>query len=386
MLIHTVKCGEDLYSIAREYSTYPQKLLNDNFPIDERLREGDELLVIIPTKTLTVRGGDTVSSIALRNGIKENTLLRQNSELMRCGLKPGQTVTLKQNSPPLGAACAIGNYSLRDPISKLKNSLQYLTYLAIDCATVTNQGIKTVSGIDDAVKRCLAAGKLPLLKVRDESGAKAFKTDKDRSAVIDTLIALAKKQGFKGILIDSADISENDSENFLEFLLKARKKLLGCDLILFTELHDSTPLDASEISDGAILNTDIDTIANVKKKLMSIAKRTESSKIFVSIYTDIQINGKQLPITEAISIASHRFSPITTNQTTLLSTLAYSKIENGKHKILPIEFPSLKYTKAKFEELAELGFMGISVNLSSIDTARLCMFNASFRRADYSLA
>ena len=386
MLIYTVKGGDDLYSIAREYSTYPQKLLNDNFPIDERLGDGDELLIIIPTKTVTVRGGDTISSISMRYGIKENALLRQNSELTRCGIKPGQTITLKQNLPLLGVASAIGKYSTEDPISKLENSLHYLTYLAIIGASITNQGVKTIHGTKEAIQKCLAAGKLPLLTVTDESCGKAFETDAQRNSIIDRLIAFAKKQGFKGIVINSRNLSKSDCGNFLEFLLNARKRLLGCDLILFTELYESTPLDASEISDGAILHTEIGTIDNVKEKLNSIAKKTESSKIFISLYTDVQINGKLLPIAEARKLSSHRFSPITTDKTTLLSTFAYSKRENGTHKILPIEFPSLKYTTAKLEELSELGFMGISVNLNSIDTARLCMFNALFRRADYSLA
>ena len=55
MLIHTVKGGDDLFSIARKYSTYPQKLLSDNYPLSERLNEGDEILVLIPTKTANAR-------------------------------------------------------------------------------------------------------------------------------------------------------------------------------------------------------------------------------------------------------------------------------------------------------------------------------------------
>ena len=74
MLIHTVKGGDDLFSIARKYSTYPQKLLSDNYPLSERLNEGDEILVLIPTKTANARGGDTVTSIAMRNGVTKDHL------------------------------------------------------------------------------------------------------------------------------------------------------------------------------------------------------------------------------------------------------------------------------------------------------------------------
>ena len=385
MLIHTVKGGDDLFSIARKYSTYPQKLLSDNYPLSERLNEGDEILVLIPTKTANARGGDTVRSIAMRNGIKENCLLRQNSELIRRGLKPGQTVTLRQSSPTLGAASAIGRYSPKYPISNLSEALPYLTYVAINGARISNDGISLLGGSDRVLQKCTEKGKIPLLEVADESGGEALVSDAQRENAISTLIEISKAQGFKGIVIRAREFAEGRSAEYLDFLLNVRKKFLGCDLLLFTELFEDTPGDAADISDGAIFNTGIKDIRAVRGSLQKIATATESSKIFVSVYTDTSLNGKVISFKDARGIGSGRFSSVSTDNESLISTVPVHRIENGRRVTDSISFPSLKYTKAKLEELSELGFMGISIDLRCHDNTRLCMFNAAFRRADYEL-
>lgn len=385
MLIHTVKGGDDLFSIARKYSTYPQKLLSDNYPLSERLNEGDEILVLIPTKTANARGGDTVTSIAMRNGVKESCLLRQNSELIRGGLKPGQTVTLKQSSPILGAASAIGRYSPKYPISNLDQALPYLTYVAINGAQINEDGISLFSGMGSALQKCAEKGKVPLLEVADESGGEALVSDAQRENAINALIEISKAQGFKGVVIRAREFAESHSAEYLDFLLSVRKKFLGCDLLLFTELFEGSPTDAADISDGAIFNTGIEDIRAVRKSLQKIASATESSKIFVSVYTDTSLNGKVISFKDARGIGSGRFSSVSTDNESLISTVPVHRIENGRRVTGSISYPSLKYTKAKLEELSELGFMGISIDLRCLDNTRLCMFNAAFRRADYEL-
>ena len=385
MLIHTVKDGDDLFSIARKYSTYPQKLLSDNYPLDERLTEGDEILVIIPTKTTCARGGDTLASIARRNGMKENCLLRQNNELIRGSLKPGQTITIKQSPPTLGAATAIGKYSPAFPISNLNEALPYLTYVATDGLVITESGVNIIRGIEKPLRECIEKGKIPLITVSDQTGGEGLVSAAQRSDIICKLIEISKSYGFKGIVIRAKEFSEKYGEKYLDFLLELRKNFLGYDLILFSELFESTPTDSAEISDGAILNTGIKDIGSLKNDLRSVAQKTESSKIFVCLYTDVQVKERAVTFKEARRLGSGRFSSVSTDKNSLISSLSIPKIENGKRGVDTVSFPSLKYTKAKIEELSELGFMGISINLRCLDVTRLCMFNAAFRRADYEL-
>ena len=64
MIIHTVSQGETIFKIARKYSVQPTKIIEDNGLEGDRLTTGQELLILTPTRTVTVRGGDTLASLA----------------------------------------------------------------------------------------------------------------------------------------------------------------------------------------------------------------------------------------------------------------------------------------------------------------------------------
>ena len=91
--------------------------------------------------------------------------------------------------------------------------------------------------------------------------------------------------------------------------------------MLFTELFEDTPGDAADISDGAIFNTGIKDIRAVRGSLQKIATATESSKIFVSVYTDTSLNVKVISFKDARGIGSGRFSSVSTDNESLISTV-----------------------------------------------------------------
>ena len=65
MQIYVVKPGDTLYSIGRALSLAPGFLARYNgLQEPYRLAVGQNLLVLYPEKTVTVRAGDTLSSIA----------------------------------------------------------------------------------------------------------------------------------------------------------------------------------------------------------------------------------------------------------------------------------------------------------------------------------
>ena len=65
MVIHTVRKGDSIYSIAREYGVPPSRIITDNMLENpSKLAVGQSLVILFPTQTHTVRGGDTLQSIA----------------------------------------------------------------------------------------------------------------------------------------------------------------------------------------------------------------------------------------------------------------------------------------------------------------------------------
>ena len=65
MLIHVVKPGDTVYSIALEYGIPMSQLILDNgLETSSRLAVGQALVVQFPTQTHTVHPGETLASIA----------------------------------------------------------------------------------------------------------------------------------------------------------------------------------------------------------------------------------------------------------------------------------------------------------------------------------
>ena len=69
MQIHVVSSGETLFSIAQRYDVPAGILARYNGLAEPyRLAVGQSLLILRPTGLVTVRAGDTLSSLARQNG------------------------------------------------------------------------------------------------------------------------------------------------------------------------------------------------------------------------------------------------------------------------------------------------------------------------------
>lgn len=101
MQIYVVKPGDTLYSIGRTLSLAPGFLARYNgLQEPYRLAVGQSLLALYPEKAVTVRAGDTLSSIAASAGTDVLSLFRMNPNLSGSDrIYPGQVLVtqLEQN-------------------------------------------------------------------------------------------------------------------------------------------------------------------------------------------------------------------------------------------------------------------------------------------------
>ena len=104
MVIHTVRKGDSIYSIAREYGVPPSRIITDNMLENpSKLAVGQSLVILFPTQTHTVRGGDTLQSIARMHGLTLNELYRNNPILGGVPtIYPGQVLNISYPEPSLG--------------------------------------------------------------------------------------------------------------------------------------------------------------------------------------------------------------------------------------------------------------------------------------------
>ena len=78
MLIHIVRMGDTLASIAERYGVSVARLRADNGITSDRLVVGRALIVMLPSQVHTVKAGETLSSIASIYGITVIELIQNN--------------------------------------------------------------------------------------------------------------------------------------------------------------------------------------------------------------------------------------------------------------------------------------------------------------------
>lgn len=137
MIIHTVSPGDSIFSIARQYSVPPTRLITDNLLSQPgHLVVGQDLLILFPTVTHTVRGGDTLSAIAARYDTTLLGLYQYNPVLGgQPQIFPGQVLNIAyalHDAPTTVAPITvIGQTAPTIDRTLLCQTLPYLTYLSI---------------------------------------------------------------------------------------------------------------------------------------------------------------------------------------------------------------------------------------------------------------
>ena len=157
MQIHVVSSGETLFSIARQYDVPAGILARYNGLAEPyRLAVGQSLLILRPTSLVTVRAGDTLSSLARQNGQSVRSLLRLNPNLtQQTAIYPGQIVVTAIEDAPEREAVVFGYaYPYVSP-SVLAGILPYAGGLAPFTYGFTEDG--TLVPLDDTALLAQAA-------------------------------------------------------------------------------------------------------------------------------------------------------------------------------------------------------------------------------------
>ena len=100
-MIHTIRPGDTIYSIAREYGVSPALLqANNAITAPEQLVVGQTLVVLFPQTTYTVKQGDTLFSIAKEYQTTVKDLYRNNPSLMgKSDIVPGEELVISYLVP-----------------------------------------------------------------------------------------------------------------------------------------------------------------------------------------------------------------------------------------------------------------------------------------------
>ncbi len=376
MQIHRVASGETLDDIAKIYEISPDRIRENNTGVGLSPKEGRELLILRPTRTYTAKDGDTPRSIACRFGIKTHDFLKNNPSLCTSELTVGREYAVKYPTPRGGTAAANGYFYKGTKTRSLSFVLPYITYLTLGAYKLAPNGSPVqIFDPTEVLKIAKRESKVPLMRVYDGTDSELYKSPDGRRGLSESLVGLAKSLGFSGITLAAFKSAKKYGAEYAEFLMELRRNMIGCDLILFTECDEETPLFVAELADGNVFMYDKCGKENPPsfaggevRVLTEFADSAESSKAMIYLDSHAWRGGECVPFS---SLERSLFAgDVEFDRETLLCR---AKI-GGVNTV----FESLENTKAKLTLADELGYSGIAFDISGIRREELMLFSALF--------
>ena len=375
MQIHTVKKNEKLSDIAKQYGVDEEILRMNNGLAGCEAAVGEEVVILTPTRTYTVARGDTPERISLRFGVPRSELMAINPGLSD-GMTVGRRLAIRYGERTHGIAPSNGYLYPECDKKRLAAAMPYLTYVTV-CAAASEgtrsfatENIRTVAG--ELTER----GRIPLLRIYKRDGG-SIGDGAEREKYIKGMIELATKHGFKGIVL--AGLSGCDDHS--ELLVELRKNMLGCDLILVTEMTRDSHGSLNEYSDASIFEySDINSGQNCSFKdgdgraIADFATTLEGSKSFIGIGSFATSESGYREIRDVIREARSYGRELHRDEETLNMTMR----DRGGVSWC---FPSLKKIKAVLDLMGEYGFMGMSFDIMRTPHVYLAMYNAMYKAA-----
>lgn len=239
MTIHTVRNGDSIYSIAREYGVPPSRIITDNLLENpSRLVVGQDLVILYPTVTHTVRGGDTLAAIAAMHGISLLDLYRNNPILEgEPEVYPGQVLNIAYETPPLGEISLNGYaYTFIDK-DILRQTLPYLTYLSIFSYGVRPDGTLVPPAgddEDDLIELAWEYRAVPLLVLTSVTENGTFSSERAaqilgdaalRGTLIQNLVDTVREKRYGGVDVDFEYVPTDVADEYALFVTELNAAL-----------------------------------------------------------------------------------------------------------------------------------------------------------------
>ncbi len=240
MTIHTVVSGDNVYSIAGQYGVPVSRIITDNMLANPgRLVVGQDLVILFPTQTHTVRGGETLGAIAEAYDTDLLTLYRNNPQLDgEPRIFPGQVLSIAYETPPLGALSTNGYVYPFIDRTVLRRTLPYLTYLSVFSYGIRPDGtlIAPMGGDEELIALARAYGTVPLLVLTSLTENGTFSSGLARdvvaspvlsSIVIEDIARIVAEKGYGGVDVDFEYIPEENAGDYADFVRRLNDRLNG---------------------------------------------------------------------------------------------------------------------------------------------------------------
>ena len=410
MILYTVQEGDTVFSIASKNGTTPSRIIIDNdLTNPSKLVVGQTLVLLYPTRTYTVRGGDTLTSIANAYGVSALQLWQNNPALRgRSYIYPGQTLNISYETPPLGSIRVNGYAYPYIDRSVLRTTLPYLTYLSIFTYGFREDGslIEPTGGDGELISIAREYETVPLMMLTSLTEEGTFSNElvatllSDRalqSKVMENVLATIESKGYGGLDVDFEYIPAQFSEEYARFLSEIRLMLEERGYVLLASLAPKTSATQRgllyEGHDYASVGAAVDYVLvmtyewgytygpplavaplpNVRAVLDYTVTEITPEKVFLGVpnyaynwtlpYVRGESQAQALSNVAAVQLASEKNAEIRFDETAQAPTFHYFEYSGAANRTLEhvVWFDDAKSIDAKLRLVKEYGLQGVSV-------------------------
>lgn len=272
MIIHIVKAGETIQSIADEYEVLADRIILDNGLTNKKLITGQSLVILQPVVTYTTKENDTLESIVTQFQITPVQLLRNNRFLLEKNIQPGQMLVISYSNNE-GMIDTFGYVYPFVAKEELEQVLPYLTYLCVYGTMITKQAELTALEEHSLVNHAKAWKVSPILMVplliqRDlkysDDTYLLLTNDSNSDKLITNIINMIKQHGYHGVAVLIEYLNSFNLEIYEKFIKKLYLKLKENALKLFVTISPNNitlcaddikhiQADIDEFMDGIII-------------------------------------------------------------------------------------------------------------------------------------
>lgn len=243
MVIHTVRPGDSVYTIARRYGVTPSVIIRDNrLENPDRLVVGQVLTIATESQRHTVEAGESLFSIAQQYGITLDQLLAANPSLTSpYVIQPGQVLVIPSPDQNLGNIDVNGYCYPNINSAVLADTLPHLTYLSIFSYNVRPDG--SLVDINDAplISAARQQRVAPMMVITNILEGGSFDSDlghtiltdqQVQNTLIENIMQNLRAKNYYGLDVDFEYLYPADRENYNRFLERLGTRLREENYIL----------------------------------------------------------------------------------------------------------------------------------------------------------
>lgn len=258
-MIHIVRPGDTLYTIAQQYGADFDLLMEVNDLLNpNNLVVGQTILILTPQTQHTVAAGETLAEIAANYGVSINQLYRNNSSLnARSDLIPGQRLVIEWQENKLGNIRANGYAYPYINLQLLRETLPFLSWITPFTYGITENGNLLPLNDQTILSAAQAYGVAPLLHLSTLTPDGVFSSERAAlilnnptltQNLISEIIQTMQSKNYAGIDIDFEFVSLQNRDAYTEFVQSVHDALSPMGYPVFVALVPKT----SSIQKGAI--------------------------------------------------------------------------------------------------------------------------------------